>query len=188
MNKMFHALRTIALCAAALGTAVAAQAGTINFTGMSGSYGAPLVLPEATLTNLTGSTLYIGTGCAGQADGFCFIGSGAAADGRIDFTSTVYNLSFDADGWQQGDFVVVTAFNGSTSLGSLNVTGNMALDFSGFGAITRLAFDDSSTAAGVGYSTFSFDTTGGQLPEPGVLSLAGLALLGAGAARRRKGA
>jgi len=178
-------LRTLALAAFASCT-LAAQGGTIDFSTVQGSHGNPLVLPEATLTNLTGTQLLVGIGCASQADGFCFLGTGAAADGRIDFSSLVADLSFDIDGWQQGDFVAITAFNGTNSLGTLNAVSNGRLDFSAFGSITSLHFDDNSTSNGVGYSTFFFNAANNnQVPEPGGLALTSLALLGAMGAGRR---
>ena len=171
--------------------AVPATAATIDFSGVQGSNASPLVLPEATLTNLTGTTILVGAGSAGEADGFCFISSGCEADGEIVFSTPIMNLSFDVDGWNPGDFVEISAFNGGSLLGSLDATGDGNLDFSGLGTITRLFFDDSSTAAGVGYSTFLFDIADSEpvpTPAPAALGLLGLGLAGLGLARRRKSA
>lgn len=185
MKNLFYGV----LCAGAIAMSAAfsVNAATIDFSGVQGSQASPLVLPEATITNLTGTTVLVGAGAAGALDGFCFIVGGTCdADGQIDFSSAVSNLSFDIDGWNPGDFVEINAFSGATLLGSLNVTASGNLDFSGFGSITRLTFDDSSSTFGVGYSTFLFDGTTTQVSGPGMLALFGLGILGLGFARRRK--
>jgi len=187
---MMNKIKTL-MVAGAVTVAMAAPtaAATIDFSGVQGSNGSPLVLPEATLTNLTGTTVLVGSGAAGQADGFCFLSNGCEADGEIVFSTPVTNLSFDVDGWGGGDFVAISAYNGVNLLGTLNATANGNLDFSGLGTITRLFFDDSSTAYGVGYSTFLFDLADSQpVPAPAALGLLGLGLAGLGMARRRKAA
>jgi hypothetical protein len=151
------------LAAVLLAVSISANADTIDFSGVQGSNPSPLVLPEATITSAVGPVL-VGPGAASQVDGFCFLPGGCDGDGEILFSSVVSNLSFDVDGWDSGDFVVIDAYNGPTLVGTLNATANGNLDFSGFGAITRLVFDDSSTSAGVGYSTFLFDS--GAPPPP----------------------
>jgi hypothetical protein len=142
--------------------ATGANADTIDFSGVQGSNTSPLVLPGVTITSPF--TILVGPGAASQADGFCFLPGSCDGDGEMLFDSAVSNLTFDVDGWNPGDSVVISAFNGPNLLGALNATANGNLDFSGFGAITRLVFDDSSTGAGVGYSTFLFDS--GATPPP----------------------
>ncbi|MEX1147730.1 MAG: PEP-CTERM sorting domain-containing protein [Sphingomonadales bacterium] len=187
MIAKFKALMVAGAISAAM--VVPAAAATIDFSGVQGSNTSPLVLPEATLTNLTGTTVLVGPSAANQTDGFCFISFGCAADGEISFSTAVMNLSFDVDGWDSSDFVEISAFNGGSLLGSLDATADGNLDFSAFGTITRLFFDDNSTGAGVGYSTFLFDLADTQaIPAPGALGLLGLGLVGLGLARRRKAA
>lgn len=164
--------------------ATGAQAAVIDFSTTQGFNGNPLVLPEATINNLSGGTVLVGPTSAGEVDGFCFLGGGSCEqDGELIFAGAVTGVVLDIDGFQGGDSVLITAFNGAAPVGSLPVTGNGTLDFSGFGTITRLFFDDSSNAAGVGYSTITFNP-GASVPEPTALALVGLALL-AGAFGRR---
>lgn len=168
---------------------IPAAAASLDFSGVQGSNPSPLALPNATLTNLTGSTILVGLGAAGQSDGFCFIApnSSCEADGQIDFLSPIQNLTFDVDGWNPGDTVSISAFFGANFLGSIVATANGMLDFSGFGTLDRLFFDDNSTGAGVGYSTFSFEPASAVVPLPAAapLLLGGLAALGLFGRRRR---
>jgi hypothetical protein len=174
--------------AAALVAAAPSLAGaaTLDFSGVQGLQASPLVLSNATLTNLTAAQIIVGPGAAGEADGFCFIAAGSCeADGEILFSSAVTNLTFDIDGADFGDNVEISAFNGATLVGSQVFTTNAMVDFSAFGAITRLLFDDSSTAAGFGYSTFSFNQGEVVVPAPAAMSLFLFGLAGLGVALRR---
>jgi hypothetical protein len=177
---------------AAFAVALAAapvSAATLDFSGVQDVIAPQVVLSNATITNTSGGNVFVGSGAAGSSDGFCFLSPSfnCENDGEIVFSSAVTALTFDIDGADRGDSVEITAFLGATSLGSLTFTANGVADFSSFGSIDRLVFDDSSTAAGVGYSTFSFNAPTGVVPLPAAapLLLGGLAALGLAARRRR---
>ena len=126
-----------------------------------------------------GETNALGIVCASPAGN-----NGCEEDLQISFVSSVMNLMFESFGASQGDNVTVSAFSGATLLGSLVVTTDTSIDFSAFGAIDRLTFIDNSTAAGIGWGDFSFNTN--AVPEPGSFALLGLALGGLGFMGRRK--
>ena len=182
MSYFQHAKVFAAGCVIALASSVSVSAATLDFSGVQGFNGNPLILSNATINNLSGGTVLVGPSAAGEADGFCFLlGGSCESDGEIVFNSAVSNLKFDADGFNTGDSTTITAFNGVTSLGSIVATANGNLDFSAFGLITRLFFDDNSTGAGFGFSTFDFNgSNGGTTPLPASLPLfvAGLGTLG----------
>ncbi len=188
-------MRTQVLALALVGLISApATAATLNFTEVGASGIVPLTvinLSNATLTSF-GDDMFIGSpGSFGEANGLgivCASPVGSAnceEDLQIDFNTAVSGLTFSGFGASSGDSVTVSAYLGAALLGSLVVTTNAAVDFSGFGSIDRLFFADASTAAGIGWGDFSFREQR-VIPEPGMLALVGLGLAGLGASRRRK--
>ena len=182
-------LLATAAAVATLGFAGDSSAATLDFTGIDGDQGPVLSLPNATLTAATG-VVFAGAGAAGAADGFCFTNAAVNScegDGEISFASTINNLTFDLDGFDPGDDITISAYLGATLLGGLNFTANGLADFTSFGTLDRLVFDDNSTGFGFGFSTFAFDEVAGVVPLPAgmVLMLTGVAGLGF-AGRRRK--
>ena len=111
----------------------------------------------------------------------------AAANKLNRIENLVSNLTFDIDLAQSGDSVEISAYNGASLLASLTFTVNGLADFSSYGNITRLFFDDSSSAFGVGYSTFTYDAGEAAVPVPAALPLlaAGIGALGIAGYRRR---
>ena len=180
-----------------LGMTAGAQAVVLDFSGVQGSNIGTVAVPGtggpgATINHISPtSNILVGPGAAFHTDGFCFIeigGSNCEADGEIVFDSAITNLSFDLDGGDPGDSVEISAFNGATLLGSFTLTADGNYDWSSFGTITRLFFDDSSRGAGFGYSTFTYDVAStGDVPVPAALPLmaAGIAALGCAGYRRR---
>ncbi|MEC7300214.1 MAG: VPLPA-CTERM sorting domain-containing protein [Pseudomonadota bacterium] len=177
-----------ALMAASTGLA---QAGTLDFVAFgAGTYGSSISLGGATITNTSGGNILVGAGAAGAADGFCSLNPtvfNCEADTEIAFSSAVKNLSFDIDGTNPGDAVALSIYGlGNLLITTLNFsTPDQTVDLSSYGAITRLLFDDSSTGAGVGYSTFTFDLVN-QVPVPAGLPLMVGGLAAFGALRRKK--
>jgi hypothetical protein len=184
LNKTLSGL----LGAASLGLMLAspaAMADTLNFNTFSLGYQntTTLTLPNATITSF-GTNLYIGA--AGIDHEICAINFGSCeADMKIAFNSSVSNLSFVTSGYNPGDFINVSAYNGMTLLGSVGHSSNGLVDLTAWSGITSIFIDDSSTGAGFAYDHFNFNTTA-PVPEPETyaMMLAGLGLLGL--ARRRK--
>ena len=141
--------------------------------------------------------IWVGTSATGLANSFCFGDIlSCAFGGEMSFSRAVQDLMLDVVGWDSvGDDITITAFNGASLLGSLVVSADGTLDFSGFGLITRLLFVDNSDVIeggeggyGVGYATIRFSVPMTEVPEPGTLALLGLGLAGLGFSRRRKNA
>jgi hypothetical protein len=179
----------IAACSALLSTG--AQAATLDFVGFgAGLYGNSIVVSGATITNTSGGIILVGSGAAGEPNGFCSVTPSVTTceqDTNILFGSVVSSLSFWLDGSNPGDALALSIFGiADAFLGTLNFTDpDQLIDLSSFGSITRLSFDDSSTAAGYGYSRFDF-ATAATVPLPASLPLLLGAIAAVGAIRRRK--
>jgi hypothetical protein len=188
-------LSTVLACASA-------SAATLNFESLSsGNIGSPSAsLPEALISG-TGTILYTNEYFVGQGGSVCSAfttpdSTSCTGDLEISFTSAVSRLSFQAIGFDEGDNVTISAYAGSSLLGSLLVATppegvpggeDVVVDFSAFSGVTKLSFEDQkSTGAGLAYGKFSFTPTS-PVPEPatGLLMLLGVAALGQFARRRR---
>lgn len=177
-------LRMLAASAVALSVSSAAGAATLDFSGLApGAQGsAVLVLPEATITSF-GDDIYVGA--AGIASEICAFNNAfnCEADLEVDFNSLVSDLSFDVSGWQGGDLVVASAYDELDNLiGSFNISANGSYGFGALADISRVLFDDQSTAAGVAYDNFEFS----PVPLPASLPLLIGALGAMGFAMRRR--
>ena len=175
----------------ALGFGTASHGATLDFNepGVTGIVGSTVInLSNAVLTS-DGADFFIGFGfgetngngiaCGAAADGSC------EADWAIDFSTAATNLMFSSFATASGDFVQVMAYLSGGLLGSVDVATDTLIDFSGFGAIDRLVFDDSSTAAGIGFGDFSFDVATATVPLPATLPLVLFGLGALAVARRR---
>lgn len=172
----------------------ACYAATLDFreSGVSGRFG-DLVgskvvnLSNAVLTSY-GADVYIdlsgsvnnrnGTVCAVAADFFC------EADWKIDFLIDVFDLTFSSFFAGVGDNVDVMAYLNGALLGSAQVTSDSTLDFSSFGAIDQLFFDDSSSDDGIEFGDFSFANVA-SVPLPATLPLLLAGIAGLSLMRRR---
>ena len=173
------------LAGVALSLSAAASADTLDFSSLSqGSQGTTaLVLSNATITSY-GQDLFVGA--AGIGKEICALNYGnCQADMRISFNYAISGLTFVTSGWQSGDLITVSAYDGATLLGSVDHATNGLVDLSAYSHVTSIYMDDQSTAAGVAYDHFNFNIAAVPEPETYAMLLAGLGLMGT-VARRRK--
>lgn len=180
--------RAAAALAAVILAAGVSEAAILDFSSLpNGPQGTTvLVLPEATLTTPNGVNFFVGA--AGVGDEICAlsVNGDCQADIDIAFTGLVSNLFFQTFGFNLGDQVLATVFDGfNNPLGSLLVTSNTVVDMSAYVGVARLLLDDSSTGAGFAYDKFTFDQ-GAPVPEPTTVALLGLGLAGLRLRRRTK--
>ncbi|SFI48359.1 VPLPA-CTERM sorting domain-containing protein [Celeribacter neptunius] len=187
-------MKALFISAAILASATAANAATLDFSGIQGfSTGSAYVPGGATITHESGGGILAGPGVAGHTDGFCFLTSSyiCEAGGTMAFDTAVTNLTFDIDGAAPTyDSVEIFAYlSGGLVSSFLYDSGDQGVtDFSSY-VLDTLVFVDSSTAAGVGYSTFSFDIAdipAVPLPASALLLLGAVGSMGA-LRRKRKG-
>ncbi len=195
---------TVLLLSTALACACA-SAGTLNFESLgSGNLGsASAVLPEAHISGTdTGTILYTNEYFVGDGGSVCSAfttstSTSCTGDLEISFTTAVNQLSLRAIGVDAGDSVTISAYAGSSLLGSQVVAApqdaepdpqkEVVLDFSTFSGVTKLVFEDQSTGSGLAYGKFSFTPLTSPVPEPatGVLTLLGAVALGLLVRRRQ---
>jgi hypothetical protein len=198
---MTHARAATILLSTVLACA-SASAETLNFESLSfGNIGSPSAsLPEALISG-TGTILYTNEYFVGQG-GSVFSAfttpdsTSCTGNLQITFTTAVNQLSLRAIGVDGGDSVTISAYAGSSLLGSQVVAApqdaepdpqqEVVVDFSAFSGVTKLSFEDQSTGAGLAYGKFSFTPTS-PVPEPAtwLLTLLGVAALGQLARRRQ---
>lgn len=178
---------TIAKAAAvALTVGAPAGAATLDFSGLpAGQLGNPvLVLSNATLTS-GGDDLF---NIAGS--GLCAFNSAFNCEASldVDFDAEVSNLSFEAFGFNDGDFVLAQAFSATdTLLDSIEIESNGLFGFGALAGISRLLLEDRSTGAGYAWNNFQFDESVAPVPLPAALPLmlGGMAVAGAFLRRRK---
>lgn len=195
-------LRAATILLSTLLAGASASADTLNFESLgSGNLGsASAILPGAQITG-TGTVLYVNEYFAGNGGSVCsaFTTSSSTSctgDLQITFTTAVNQLSLRAIGLDEGDSVTISAYAGSSLLGSRLVAApqdaepdpqqEVVVDFSAFSGVTKLVFDDQSTGSGLAYGKFSFTPVTSPVPEPatGLMLLLGAATLGTFVRRR----
>ncbi|MCG8550072.1 MAG: hypothetical protein MI799_06700 [Desulfobacterales bacterium] len=177
-------------CLAAIfsGISFATSADTLDFTeiGATGILGTTdITLSNATLTSYGNNFFVYAPGATGESNGkgsICAMQIGCRADMEISFNEKVMDLTFGVFGYAAGDAVSISAFNDGALVQSLLITSETFVDFSGFGVIDRLFFDDVATGGhGLGYNDFSFSSVSvSAVPLPAAFPLFGAAMVGLG--------
>lgn len=158
-----------------------AQATTISFD--SPPFGNlntdTLAFPEATFVSTDGLlTTNQGLCAYNTSDLNC------QADLAVNFTNTVNNLSFTANGFNTGDEITVDAFGISGFLGNIVFASNGLVDLSAFSNVSAINIQFTGTeGAGFLYNDFIFDEAS-TIPTPALLP--GLIGMGVAALRKRK--
>ena len=112
-------------------------------------------------------------------------------DGSIDFGGTSGTTHSGISASSSNSATLTSAPNLTLFSGSAGDTINLSL--SAFGASTasgagNLITSFTTQAAGTASINYTYEASGGPVPEPGMIGLLGLGLLGLGAARRRRAA
>ena len=188
---------TAAVLLTALLASSAASAETLNFESLAaGPHNSPVSLPRASISG-NADTLYLNEVFSGEGGSICAafitpVSTSCTGDLQITFTSAVTNLVFSTVGFDEGDKVDISVFDGVQWLGMQTIEANSLVDFAALPRITRILIDDQSigddSGAGYAYGHFAF-TVLPSVPEPGTWLMMGLGLaaLGGFAARRRVG-
>ena len=176
-----------------------APAATINFDSLANGTVVTNQFAPATFSSIAGSQILVTAQNLGSSTpNFICTGIGSSINCTdpvfVAFSSAVNNLRFTAVGDDNtGINGLVTMFNGTTLLGTVNLIGDgngqtpYFANLSSFGAITRIAIT-TTDAAGLGYDDFIFDVVNsGAVPEPSTwaMMIAGFGAVGATMRRRR---
>ncbi|MGH1459241.1 MAG: VPLPA-CTERM sorting domain-containing protein [Paracoccaceae bacterium] len=154
-------------------SAQSSHAAVLDFSSLStgSNVGASFAIPDAIVSPSEGTLYRYG----GVTDKICSISATAfncEADLEIDFIPDVYDVSVTFGTFNAGDYVDLMVYGaGGALLDTLAIVGNAVVDLSGYGLISSLFFDDSSTGAGYSYEAITYEVA------PAVPLPAGLPLL-----------
>lgn len=192
MKRLKTSLAGLLTGALLLGSAQTAQAVVIDFDSFAVGTVITNQIPEFTITPVAGTIVdvVIGSTLISSAPHGIL---NRVGDFSIDFTNAVNNLSFTSGGENTASFGVdVTHSGGVTNLvfpfDGISTDADLR-DLSAFSNITSVYFDtDLSGTDLIIFDTFTFDVASAAVPEPVMPALFGLALIGFGVLRKRRGA
>lgn len=179
---------TAAVLLTALLASSAASAETLNFKSLAaGPHNSPVNLPRASISG-NADILYLNEFFVGEGGSICAAfttstSTSCTGDLQIRFTSAVTGLVFSTAGFDLGDKVDVSVFDGVQWLGMQTIEADSQVDFAALPRITRILIDDQSlghnSGAGYAYGRFAF-TVLPSVPEPGTWLMMGLGLAAVG--------
>lgn len=193
---MKNPIKKILIAASLLGlTSTIASAAVLDFTEVTAGWqgSSVLNLSNATISTI-GPDIYVfeegeTTPPFGPTGGFCGVttigGFDCATVDVVDFTfsTAISDLMFQTAQQDTGDTASASIYAGATLLATININGDMLVDFTGYSGVTSLIINDlASTGFGFAYGDFSFT----PVPVPAAVWLFGSGLLGLVGIARRK--
>ena len=106
--------------------------------------------------NLYNTSPFDFTGAGGSICAFDPGAFSCANDMTVKFNGKVKRLSLATGSHNEGDSVTISVFRRSRDLGSVTITANQPINLGSFGRVTKLVFDDNSSAEGYSYGLFKF--------------------------------
>ena len=195
-----HSRCIIAAGALCLSAPLSAQT-VINFDNLNNGDVVTNQYAGVTFSSTAGNVNYITaqSGYNGSKPNFICTGPvrssiNCAAPTFIDWVSAVTGVKISGLGINDvGKVAEAHLFNGATNLGTFNIMGNaqgldpLVLDFTGYGAITRLELTNITDAAGIGWDDLTYTANGvTTTPEPSSFLLVAAGVAALAIARRKR--
>ena len=151
----------IAFALVGLLSAAPALADTINFNQLpTGDLGTGAVTVDGVTfdgsVNLYNTSQFVFPTAGGSICSYDPNAETCANDMTVKFNGKVKRLRLASAGHAEGDSVTISVFRGVNNLGSVTITANQAINLRSFGRVTKLVFDDNSTASGYNFGKFRF--------------------------------
>ena len=151
----------IAFALAGLLSAAPALADTINFNQLpTGDLGTGAVTVDGVTfdgsVNLYNTSQFVFPTAGGSICSYDPNAESCSNDMTVKFNGKVKRLRLASAGHAAGDSVTISVFRGVNNLGSVTITANQAINLRSFGRVTKLVFDDNSTASGYNFGKFRF--------------------------------